>query len=136
MLKAFTTQANLSFALLQRIQELQEEYRDQVRTKLPSIYTHELLNAIFAKPVQTPFQLAKDMGSHYITSSKYLRKLEEIGLLTNGKKGRYMYYVNHKLLALIEDKGHMEPKKAAIIKTEAREVQNERLQRQYISTTN
>mgnify|MGYP006979517107 CR=1 FL=1 len=32
-----------------------------------------------------------------------------------------MYYVNHKLLALIESKGHMEPKKAAIMKTEARE---------------
>ena len=121
MLRAFTTQANHSFALLQQIQELQEEYRNQVRTKLPSIYTHELLNAIFAKPVQTPFQLAKDMGSHYITSSKYLRKLEEIGLLNNVKQGRYMYYVNHKLLALIENKGHMEPKKAAIIKTEVRE---------------
>ena len=120
MLKAFTTQANHSFALLQQIQELQDVCKKEVRSKLPSIYSHELLNAIFAKPVQTPVQLARDMGTHYITSSKYLKKLEEMGLLDCVRKGRYTYYVNFSLLALIEKKGHMEPKRAAIMKTEVK----------------
>lgn len=117
MLKAFTTQADHSFALLQRIQELQHEYKDEIRDKLPSIYSHELLDALFSRPVQTPVRLAKDTDIHYVTASKYLKKLEEIGLLISSKQGRHMYYINHRLLDLIEQKGHMKPKKAAVVET-------------------
>ncbi len=118
MLKAFTTQANHSFALLQRVQDLQQEYKQEIRSKLANIYSHELLDAIFARPVQTPVRLAKDIGVHYVTASKHLKKLEEAGLLTSSKQGRHMYYINHRLLELIEQKGHMEAKRAAVVKTE------------------
>lgn len=118
MLKAFTTQANHSFALLQRVQDLQLEYKHEIRDKLPNVYSHELLDAIFGRPVQTPVRLAKDIGVHYVTASKHLKKLEEVGLLTSSKQSRYMYYVNNRLLELIEQKAHMEPKKAAVVKTE------------------
>lgn len=121
MLKAFATQANHSFALLQRVQELQKGYKDEIRSKLPNIYSHELLNALFARPVQTPVQLAKDTGMHYVTTSKYLKKLEGAGLLQSSRQGRHVYYVNFRLLELIERKGHMEPKKAAIAKTEVKD---------------
>ena len=118
MLKAFTTQANHSFALLQRVQDLQLEYKHEIRNKLPNVYSHELLDAIFGRPVQTPVRLAKDIGVHYVTASKHLKKLEDEGLLTSSKQGRHMYYINNRLLALIEQKAHMEPKKAAIVRTE------------------
>lgn len=117
MLKAFTTQANHSFALLQRIQDLRMEYKHQIRNTLPGIYSHELIDAIFSRPVQTPVRLAKDTGLHYVTTSKHLKKLEEAGLLTSSKQGRHMYYINHRLLELIENKGHMKPKKAAVAET-------------------
>ncbi|MFO0971425.1 MAG: Fic family protein [Candidatus Saccharimonadales bacterium] len=117
MLKAFTTQANHSFALLQRVQELQFEFKHEIRSKLPNIYSHELLDAIFSRPVQTPVRLAKDTGLHYVTTSKHLKKLEEIGLLTSSKQGKYMYYINDRLLELIEEKGHMKPKKSAVVET-------------------
>ena len=117
MLKAFTIQANHSFALLQRVQGLQHEYKQEIRSKLPNIYSHELLDAIFSRPVQTPVQLAKDTGLHYVTTSKHLKKLEEAGLLTCTKKGRHMYYINYRLLELIEKRGHMKPKKSAIVET-------------------
>ncbi len=122
MLRAFTTQANHSFALLQRIQELQREFKSEIKSLLPNIYSHELLNALFARPVQTPVRLSKDIGLHYVTTSKYLKKLADAGLLTSSKHGRHMYYVNFKLLELIEQKGHMEPKKAIIAKTQVAEV--------------
>ena len=117
MLKAFTTQANHSFALLQRVQDLQLEYKHEIRDKLPNIYSHELLDSIFARPVQTPVRLAKDVGIHYVTASKHLKKLEDAGFLTSSKQGRYMYYINHRLLDLIEQKAHMPAKKAVIIET-------------------
>ena len=118
MLKAFATQADHSFALLQQVQELQLKYKHEIRGKLPNIYSHELLDAIFGRPVQTPVRLAKDIGVHYVTASKHLKKLEEAGLLTSSKQGRYMYYINNRLLDLIEQRAHMKPKKAAIVKTE------------------
>lgn len=117
MLKAFTTQADHSFALLQRVQSLRHEYKQEIRSKLPTIYSHELLDALFSRPVQTPVRLAKDTGLHYVTTSKYLKKLEGAGLLTSTKQGKYMYYVNDRLLELIEQRGHMKPKKAAIVET-------------------
>ena len=118
MLKAFATQADHSFALLQQVQELQLKYKHEIRGKLPNIFSHELLDAIFGRPVQTPVRLAKDIGVHYVTASKHLKKLEEAGLLTSSKQGRYMYYINNRLLDLIEQRAHMKPKKAAIVKTE------------------
>jgi Fic family protein len=118
ILKAFTTQANHSLALLQRIQELQHEFKNEIRTGLPSVYSHELLDALFARPVQTPVRLADDIGIHYVTASKYLKKLEKTGLLRSSKRGRHAYFINFKLLELIEQKGHMEPKKPVIAKTE------------------
>ncbi|HUC90150.1 MAG TPA: Fic family protein [Patescibacteria group bacterium] len=118
ILKAFTTQANHSLALLQRIQELQREFKKEIRTGLPNVYSHELLDALFARPVQTPVRLAGDIGIHYVTASKYLKKLEEAGLLRSSKLGRHAYFINFKLLELIEQKGHMEPKKPVITKTE------------------
>ena len=117
MLKAFTTQANHSFALLQRVQDLQLEYKHEIRDKLPNIYSHELLDSIFARPVQTPVRLAKDVGIHYVTASKHLKKLEDAGFLTSSKQGRYMYYINHRLLDLIEQKAQMPVKKAALVET-------------------
>ena len=117
MLKAFTTQANHSFALLQRVQELQLEYKHEIRSKLPNVYSHELLDSIFARPVQTPVRLAKDIDVHYVTASKHLKKLEEAGFVTSSKQGRYMYYINDRLLELIEQKAHMPVKKAAIVET-------------------
>lgn len=107
MLKGFTKQANHSLLLLKRIQQLQRSYKHSIRDKFPNIYSHELLEAIFARAVQTPVQLAEDIGIHYVTASKYLKKLEEAGYLVMVKRGRHTYFINDKLLALIEQKAPM-----------------------------
>lgn len=107
MLKGFTKQANHSFLLLQRIQALQRDYKHRIRDELPKIYSHELLEAIFARAVQTPVQLAHDLDVHYITASKYLKALEEKNYLEVVKRGRHTYYINTNLLDLIEEKAPM-----------------------------
>lgn len=107
MLKGFAKQANHSFVLLQRIQGLQREYKHRIRDELPKIYSHELLEAMFARAVQTPVQLAQDIDVHYITASKYLKALEKGGYLYMVKRGRHTYYINTRLLDLIEEKAPM-----------------------------
>lgn len=107
MLKGFTKQANHSFLLLQRIQALQRNYKHRIRDEFPKIYSHELLEAIFGRAVQTPVQLAHDIDVHYITASKYLKALESGGYLHMVKRGRHTYYINTQLLDLIEEKAPM-----------------------------
>lgn len=108
MLIGFAKQANHSFVLLQRIQQLQRAYKHEIRSSLTNIYSHELLEAIFARAVQTPVQLAEDIGIHYVTASKYLKKLEKAGFLRMTKRGRHVYFINHRLLDLIEQRAPME----------------------------
>jgi Fic family protein len=107
MLKGFAKQANHSFVLLKRIRQLQRTYKHQIREKFGNIYSHELLEAIFARAVQTPVQLAKDINIHYVTASKYLKVLEGEGYLRVVKLGRHTYYINQLLLELIEEKAPM-----------------------------
>lgn len=107
MLKGFAKQANHSFLLLQRIQALQREYKHSIRNDLPNIYSHELLEAIFERAVQTPVQLADDINIHYVTASKYLKKLQADGYLQMVKRGRHTYFINYRLLELIEQKAPM-----------------------------
>ncbi len=114
MLKGFAKQAQHSFVLLQRIQRLQRKYKHEIREEHPNIYSHELLEAIFARAVQTPVQLAKDIGVHYITASKYLKLLEDAGYLRMVKRGRHTYYINFRLLELIEQKAPMEAVKEIV----------------------
>jgi Fic family protein len=108
MLKGFTRQATHSFVLLQRIQKLQRQYKYEIREKYGNFYSHELLSAIFSRAVQTPVQLAKDIGIHYVTASKYLKKLEQSGHLKSTRRGRHTYYANYRLLELIEKKAPMQ----------------------------
>jgi Fic family protein len=82
-------------------------YKHQIREKFGNIYSHELLEAIFARAVQTPVQLAKDINIHYVTASKYLKVLEGEGYLRVVKLGRHTYYINQLLLELIEEKAPM-----------------------------
>lgn len=114
MLKGFARQANHSFVLLQRIQRLQRQYKHKIRQDMPNIYSHELLEAIFARAVQTPVQLADDIGIHYVTASKYLKLLEKAGFLTMVKRGRHTFYINFRLLELIEEKAPMNIEKEIV----------------------
>lgn len=111
IVKGFATQSTHSFELLQRIQHLQSDYQETLKKEQPTIYKHELVEAIFTKAVQTPVQLAKDIDVHYVTASKYLKSLADLGLLRVKKSGKYTYFINHKLLELIEQKSPMEIKK-------------------------
>jgi len=108
MIKGFTKQAVHSLMLLKQIQGLKTAYKREIRLKYSGIYSYELIEAMFARAVQTPVQLSKDIGTHYVTASKYLKILEEAGYLHHVKHGRHSYFINHKLLDLIGDMSPMD----------------------------
>jgi predicted transcriptional regulator len=84
---------------------MRNECKRSIRTNIPQIYSAELIEAIFVNPVQTPVNLAKDLNIHYVTASKYLKALAEADHLHVFKHGRYTYYINTKMLNLLEEKG-------------------------------
>lgn len=111
IVKGFAEQSEHSFQLLKRIQQLQRQYQKDLKEQHSNIYSHELVESIFSKAVQTPVQLARDMNIHYVTASKYLKTMEASGFLRVRKLGRHTYYINHRLLELIEQKSPMEIKR-------------------------
>lgn len=108
LIKGFSVQADHSFTLLMRLQELQDAYQQRIRDKLPNIYSADLINQLFVSSVQTPVHLAKELGVHRETASKYLRKLSEAGFLDSTKSGRYMFYINSSMLNLLEKGGKLD----------------------------
>jgi Fic family protein len=104
IIRGFTTQAKHSYSLMSRINKLRNDTKRAIRKDHPHIYSSELIEAIFVNPVQSPVRLAKDLGIHYVTASKYLQKLAEGGYLRHYKHGRNSFFVNTKLLDTLEEK--------------------------------
>lgn len=105
LVKGFTQQATHSYRLLRNLDRIRNECKRSIRRELSNIYTAELIEAIFVNPVQTPLNLAKDLNIHYVTASKYLKILAKAGYLETFKHGRYIYFINTKMLELLEEKG-------------------------------
>jgi Fic family protein len=105
LIKGFAQQAQHSYRLLRNLDRMRNECKRNIRTNLPSIYSAELIEAIFVNPVQTPVNLAKDLGIHYVTASKYLKELAKAGHLNAFRHGRHNYFVNTRMLELLEEKG-------------------------------
>lgn len=108
LVRGFGRQAEHSYRLLSRVQDLRQRQKRSIREALPGIYSADLVEAIFIRAVQTPKQLAADLNIHYVTASKYLKKLAAAGYLTQSKVGRNQYFINDQLFELLEQKGRME----------------------------
>lgn len=100
MLEALEFTAKQTILTIKAIKELIDEYKKLLKTKLPKIYSHELINNIFSHPYTKVEYLMNDTGISRITASKYLKSLVEIGLLEVRKHKNTNYYINTKLLNL------------------------------------
>ncbi|MCI2283024.1 DNA-binding protein [Colwellia sp. MSW7] len=74
-----------------------------IKAKLPKIYSHELINNLFAHPYTKVEFITQDLNIHRNTASKYLNQLVDIGVLTKHKLGKDNYYLNNELYALLSD---------------------------------
>ncbi len=67
---------------------------EKARTQAPEVYSHELVEVIFKQPYCKIAILEEEEIASRNTASKYLRKLEEIGLLASEIVGRETLYKN------------------------------------------
>ena len=74
---------------------------EKVKTQAPEIYSHELVEVIFKQPYCKIAILEEEEIASRNTASKYLRKLEEIGVLASEVVGRETLYKNVPLYEIL-----------------------------------
>ncbi len=74
---------------------------EKVKTEAPEIYTHELIEVIYNQPYCKIAILEEKKIASRNTASKYLRKLEDLGILVSEQVGRETLYKNLALLEIL-----------------------------------
>ena len=74
---------------------------EKVKTAAPEIYSHELIEVIYNQPYCKISILEEKKIASRNTASKYLRKLEELGILASEQVGREILYRNLALLEIL-----------------------------------
>lgn len=90
---------------LNKITKVMEKVADEIKMKLPKVYSKELIEVLFRLPYTKRQHLIDENMGNPKTVGNYLMALEEHGFLTSVKVGKEKLYVNHQLLAILENKG-------------------------------
>ena len=80
-----------------------KNYKEEFRSKLPKIYSKELLESLFYEVYTKISYIEKACNVTRITATSYLNQLEEIGLLESEKVGRERLYKNVRLIKLLSE---------------------------------
>ena len=87
--------------LIQIIRTQMQSCKQDMRSKLPKIYSQDLLNNIFRHPYTKIDFVMNDLNVSRITATRYLAELNRIGILEKYKLGRENYYINTPLYNLL-----------------------------------
>ena len=93
-----------SMDTIERVREIREELDRtvaEVKAALPRIYTKELVETLFVHPYSKIEFLVNALGVERKAASRYLKSLEELGLLEGQKVGREKIYINVRLMEVI-----------------------------------
>lgn len=76
---------------------------DEIKKKLPKIYSKDLIEILFRLPYTKRQHLIDENIGNPKTVGNYLKLLEENGFLKSVKVGKEKLYLNQKLLSILED---------------------------------
>ncbi len=100
MLDGVEQTARQTILVVQAIRELMQQCKRNLRTKLPKLYSQDLLNNLFRHPYTKIDFVMDDLRVTRLTATRYLDLLTEQGFVSKQKIGRSNYYVNQPLLTL------------------------------------
>jgi Fic family protein len=87
--------------LIEKIKNLIFAYKNRLRNNY-KFYSQFLLNNLFKHPYTKIEFIVNDLNVTRLTASKYLNQLAKDGLLKKEKLGTGNYFINEKLLALLQ----------------------------------
>jgi Fic family protein len=88
--------------LIYQIDSLMIESKNEIRNKLPKIYSKELLEVLFMHPYTKIDFLIDRLSISRKTASKYLNLLEEHGILYSKKIKNSKLFINKKLFKILQ----------------------------------
>jgi Fic family protein len=104
MLDMIEKTAISGLAKLGEIIALMEMMSEEIKIKLPKVYSKDLIEILFRLPyTKRQFLIDANMGTPK-TVGNYLIALENEGFLTATKVGKEKLYLNHRLMEILENK--------------------------------
>ena len=105
ILEAIEQTARFTLGKVDAIYALFNEVKAQIQREAGDIYSYELLEILFSQPYcKIGILVDKGIASRN-TASKYLKRLEAIGILSEIKEGRETLYLNKRLYELLSGGG-------------------------------
>lgn len=98
MLEGIAMTSNQTLEIIVRIKETMMNYKHEIRTKLPKIYSQDLLNNLFQHPYTKIEFIQNDLNVSRQTAARYLEELTIKGFVEKHRIGRYNYYINRPLM--------------------------------------
>lgn len=89
---------------LKKITTVMNKTANEIKTKLPKIYSKDLIEILFRLPYTKRQHLIDENIGNPKTVGNYLQTLEENGFLKSVKVGKEKLYFNHQLLKILEEK--------------------------------
>ncbi len=109
MLKAVEISASWTTKKIDALKKLMDHTTEYIKTSLPKIYSHELVQTIFEQPYCRISSLVKSDIAKRQTASVYLKQLADIGVLKEIQAGKEKLFVHPKLIQLMtEDNNNFE----------------------------
>ncbi len=103
MLASIVETSQHTLGLVKGIGDLMAQYKHKIRAELPRIYSQDLLNSIFRQPYTTIAFARIHLGVTRQTAARRLDLLADRGFLRKHRSGRFKYFVNEPLVALLLD---------------------------------
>ena len=104
MLEGVKQIAAETIALINEIRALMNSYKQDIKAKLPKIYSKDLLENLFKHPYTKIDYLQGDLLLSKTTVIRYLKELTEGGFLEKYKLGKETFYLNRPLFDLLANK--------------------------------
>jgi Fic family protein len=101
MLRGIEETAQWTTAKIAAIRALAEHTKEVIKTRLPKIYSRELVDIIFEQPYCRIGNLVKKGISQRQAASRYLKELVTLEILTEVEMGREKLFIHPKLMKLL-----------------------------------
>jgi len=88
--------------LVNDISALMKKTKQEIQEKLPKIYSKDLIEILFSHPYTKIDFLVDELGLTRQTASKYLKELENIGILESIQIKNSKFYINLELFARLK----------------------------------
>ncbi len=102
ILKAIEITSIRTIDKINRINDLLNETIKIVQEQEPKIYRKELVELLFEQPYSKIDFVVNKLNVERKAGSRYLKKLEKIGILKSQKIGREIVYINTKLIEILK----------------------------------